>query len=111
MPAFSWARVAPEGRVGGRGRCGADGHQQRKQPAMVASRVDVQLELNRMDLGPFLVGSKDAGLRAGNGDCAGQVGIIGVQHIVTIRRGFPTPPTPHRGRLRCAPATSSATPA
>ena len=41
----------------------------------------MQLQLHRMDLRLFLVGREDAGLRAGNGDCAGQVGIIGVKNI------------------------------
>jgi hypothetical protein len=49
---------------------------------VIARRIDVQLEFDGMDLRAFLVGSEDAGLCAGNGDGAGEVGIVRVQDVV-----------------------------
>ena len=68
------------GGIGG-GAVGGHGHEQRVEPPVVADRVDVQLELDRMDLRAFLVGCQNAGARAGHGDGRGEVGIIRVQHV------------------------------
>ena len=75
-----------QGGVGRRLRSGPHGHQQRKQPPMVAHRVNVQLQLDRVDLGPLLIRRQDAGPRAGHGHRAGQLGIVGVQHVISAHR-------------------------
>ena len=94
--------MLPRASFGGGSVVGADGHQQRKKPSVVASRIDVQIKLDGMDLGSLLVGSQNARLRAGNGDCAGQVGIVGVQHIETaaVAAGPATHSTPGTPSLR-----------
>ena len=51
---------------------------------MIASRIDVQMKLNRVNLGPLLVGSKNAGLRAWYRDGPCKVGVVGVQYVVAV---------------------------
>ena len=75
-----------KGGVGGSRRSGSHGHQQREEPATVTSRVDVQLQLDGMHLGPLLIGGQDAGLCAGDGDRAAQIRIVAVEDVITACR-------------------------
>src|ERR1017187_8574357 len=59
---------------------------------MVAGGVDVQLQFDGVDLGPLLVGRQNAGGCAGNGDCGGEIGVVGVQDVVAARSTGPGRP-------------------
>ena len=74
---------------------GPYGHQQRKEPSFVARRVDVQIEFGRIKLRPLLVRRQNAGLRAGDRDRRGEIGIVGMQHVKSAHsRSTPRSGTP-----------------
>ena len=69
----------------GCGAVSANGHEQRVEFSLIPDGVDVEFELDGINLGALLVGSEDAGARAGNGDGGGEAGVVGMEDIKAAR--------------------------